>query len=44
MILSPNNPFYRDLPGLSVLIGGMWIANLSYWSFNQYIIHRALAA
>ena len=35
---------YKDLPGLSVLIGGMWIANLSYWGFNQYIIQRALAA
>src|SRR3546814_14632487 len=22
----------------------MWIANLSYWGFNQYIIQRALAA
>lgn len=44
MILSPDNPFYKDLPGLSVLIGGMWIANLSYWGFNQYIIQRALAA
>jgi SSS family solute:Na+ symporter len=27
-----------------VLIGGMWIANISYWGFNQYIIQRALAA
>ncbi|HSF12113.1 MAG TPA: sodium/sugar symporter [Erythrobacter sp.] len=44
MILSPDNPFYKDLPGLSVLLGGMWIANLSYWGFNQYIIQRALAA
>lgn len=44
MILSPENPFYKDLPGLSVLLGGMWIANLSYWGFNQYIIQRALAA
>ena len=44
MILSQDNPFYKDLPGLSVLIGGMWIANLSYWGFNQYIIQRALAA
>ena len=33
-----------DLPGISVLIGGMWIMNLSYWGFNQYIIQRALAA
>ncbi|HEY0661482.1 MAG TPA: sodium/sugar symporter [Lysobacter sp.] len=44
MILSPDNPFYKDLPGISVLIGGMWIMNLSYWGFNQYIIQRALAA
>lgn len=35
---------YMDLPGLSVLIGGMWIVNLSYWGFNQYITQRALAA
>jgi SSS family solute:Na+ symporter len=27
-----------------VLIGGMWIANIAYWGFNQYIIQRALAA
>src|SRR5690606_4671362 len=44
MILSPENPFYKDLPGVSVLVGGMWIMNLSYWGFNQYIIQRALAA
>lgn len=44
MILHKDNPHYMDLPGLSVLIGGMWIANLSYWGFNQYIIQRALAA
>jgi solute:Na+ symporter, SSS family len=44
MILKPDNPYYKDLPGLSVLVGGMWIMNLSYWGFNQYIIQRALAA
>lgn len=44
MILSPDNPHYKDLPGIGVLVGGMWIANLSYWGFNQYIIQRALAA
>ncbi|SFF85420.1 solute:Na+ symporter, SSS family [Novosphingobium sp. CF614] len=44
MILKAGDPHYKDLPGLSVLIGGMWIANLSYWGFNQYIIQRALAA
>ena len=35
---------YQMLPGISVLIGGMWIVNLSYWGFNQYITQRALAA
>lgn len=35
---------YLDLPGISVLIGGMWVANLYYWGCNQYIIQRALAA
>jgi len=44
MILSQDDPNYRYLPGLSVVIGGMWIMNLSYWGFNQYIIQRALAA
>lgn len=44
MILSPENPHYVSLPGISVLIGGLWIMNLSYWGFNQYIIQRALAA
>ena len=44
MIFSPDSPHYVNLPGLSVLIGGMWIMNISYWGFNQYIIQRALAA
>lgn len=44
MILSPDNEHYMSLPGLSVLIGGLWIMNFSYWGFNQYIIQRALAA
>ena len=44
MILSKENPNYINLPGISVLVGGMWVMNLSYWGFNQYIIQRALAA
>ncbi len=44
MILSKDNPSYANLPGISVLIGGLWIMNVSYWGFNQYIIQRALAA
>jgi len=42
MILGKDSPYYKDLPGISVLIGGMWIMNVSYWGFNQYIIQRAL--
>jgi SSS family solute:Na+ symporter len=44
MILDKSNPEYKNLPGLGVLVGGMWVANLYYWGFNQYIIQRALAA
>lgn len=44
MILSKDNPEFNNLPGIAVLIGGMWIANLYYWGFNQYIIQRTLAA
>ena len=44
MIFTKDSPHYANLPGISVLIGGMWVMNLSYWGFNQYIIQRALAA
>ena len=44
MILEKSNPEYMNLPGIGVLIGGMWVANLYYWGFNQYIIQRTLAA
>jgi SSS family solute:Na+ symporter len=44
LIFKKDNPNYIDLPGLSVLLGGMWIANLNYWGCNQYITQRALGA
>lgn len=44
MILSPDNPNFKELPGIAVLLGGLWVMNISYWGFNQYIIQRALAA
>lgn len=44
MILSRDNKEYNNLPGIYVLIGGLWVANLYYWGFNQYIIQRTLAA
>ncbi len=44
MIFDKTNPNYISLPGLSILIGGMWIINLNYWGCNQYITQRALGA
>jgi len=44
MILDKSNPEFKNLPGIGVLVGGMWVANLYYWGFNQYIIQRTLAA
>jgi SSS family solute:Na+ symporter len=44
MIFEKDNPNYIELPGLTVLLGGMWIVNLNYWGCNQYITQRALGA
>ncbi len=44
MILSQGDPQFKNLPGVAVLIGGMWVANLYYWGFNQYIIQRTFAS
>ena len=44
LILPKDNPEYHNLPGIAMLIGGLWVANLYYWGFNQYIIQRAFAA
>jgi SSS family solute:Na+ symporter len=44
MVFDQNNPNFISLPGLTVLIGGMWIVNLNYWGCNQYITQRALGA
>jgi SSS family solute:Na+ symporter len=44
MILSKDHPMYTYLPGLGVILGGIWMANLYYFGCNQYIIQRALAA
>ncbi|MRX40993.1 sodium/solute symporter [Flavobacterium sp. LC2016-23] len=44
MILDKTNPHYNELPGMSVLVGGMLINNLAYWGCNQYIVQRALGA
>lgn len=44
MIFQKGDTHYMALPGLTVLIGGMWIVNLNYWGCNQYITQRALGA
>ncbi len=44
MIFKKDNENYMDLPGLTGLLGGLWIANLNYWGCNQYITQRALGA
>lgn len=44
MIFNKDDPHFMDLPGLAILVGGMWIVNLNYWGCNQYITQRALGA
>lgn len=44
MIFDQTNANYISLPGLTVLIGAMWVVNLNYWGCNQYITQRALGA
>ncbi len=35
---------YSSLPGIAMMLAGMWVANLNYWGCNQYITQRALGA
>lgn len=35
---------YFTLPGIVLIIGALWLTNLGYWGFNQYIIQKGLAA
>lgn len=44
MIFAKDHKFYNELPGIAVLVGGLWINNLNYWGCNQYIVQRALGA
>jgi SSS family solute:Na+ symporter len=39
-----NGTLFKDLPGLAVIFGAMWLTNIGYWGFNQYIIQKGLAA
>jgi len=44
LILDKSNPNYKYLPGISIILGGLWVANIAYFGCNQYIIQRSLAA
>jgi solute:Na+ symporter, SSS family len=44
MVLPSTDPNYKDLPGIKVIIGGLWVLGFSYWGCNQYITQRTLAA
>jgi SSS family solute:Na+ symporter len=39
----PSDPYF-DIPGIVVIVGALWLTNLGYWGFNQYIIQKGLAA
>ena len=41
---SHNPAAYANVPGLVAVFGAMWLTNLGYWGFNQYIIQKGLAA
>ncbi len=38
-----NDPYFT-IPGIVVIVGALWLTNIGYWGFNQYIIQKGLAA
>lgn len=43
MTIQKADPYF-DIPGIVVIVGALWLTNLGYWGFNQYIIQKGLAA
>ena len=41
---SYNEKAFSNVPGIAAVVGSMWLTNLGYWCFNQYIIQKGLAA
>ena len=41
---SHNASAFANVPGIAAVVGGVWLTNLGYWGFNQYIIQNGLAA
>ena len=44
MILPSSDPHFKELPGIRVIVGGLWVLGFSYWGCSQYITQRTLAA
>lgn len=45
VIQQSHNPSgFANVPGIAAVVGGVWLTNLGYWGFNQYIIQKGLAA
>ena len=42
-IVQKEDPFFTN-PGIVLIFGALWLTNLGYWGFNQYIIQKGLAA
>jgi len=42
-VTQKEDPFFTN-PGLVLVFGALWLTNLGYWGFNQYIIQKGLAA
>ncbi len=41
---SNSESAFANVPGIAAVVGGVWLTNLGYWGFNQYIIQKGLAA
>ena len=41
--IQKEDPFFTN-PGIVLIFGALWLTNLGYWGFNQYIIQKGLAA
>ena len=43
VIQKSHNPSgFANVPGIAAVVGGVWLTNLGYWGFNQYIIQKGL--
>ena len=41
---SHNASAFDNVPGIAAIVGGLWLTNICYWGFNQYITQKGLAA